>query len=81
MSVGPPAPEVARAQLSGDENTRFREYEVNTCLEKIKNLNWPDANQLAIYKHSRVSELWAIVKQIQVVVRAVFQLGTAGLRV
>ncbi|PFX28259.1 Protein HEG-like 1 [Stylophora pistillata] len=32
----------------------------------IKNPNWPEANQLAIYKHGRGFELGATVKQIQV---------------
>ena len=35
----------------------------------IKNLNWPEANQLAIYKHCQVFELGAAVKQIQELVR------------
>ena len=41
-----------------------------------KNLNWPEANQWAIYKVSRGFELWAAEKQIQVVVRAGFDPGT-----
>jgi len=46
-----------------------------------KNPNWPEANQLAIYKHGRGFELGAAEKQIQVVVRAGLEPGTAGLRV
>ena len=36
----------------------------------VKNLNWPESNQLAIYKRGRGFELGATEKQIQVVVRA-----------
>ena len=47
----------------------------------VKNPNWPEANQLAIYKRGRRSELGATKKQIQVVIRAGLEPGTAGLRV
>jgi len=47
----------------------------------VKNLNWPGANQLAIYKRGRGFELGATEKQIQVAVRAELEPGTAGLRV
>ena len=47
----------------------------------VKNPNWPEANQLAIYKRGRGFELGATEKQIQVVVRAGLVPGTAGLRV
>ena len=46
-----------------------------------KNINWPEANQLAIYKRGRGFELGATAKQIQIVVRAGLEPGTAGLRV
>ena len=45
----------------------------------VKNPSWPEANQLAIYKCGREFELRATEKQIQVVVRAGLQPGTAGL--
>jgi len=45
----------------------------------VKNPYWPEAYQLAIYKHGRGFELGAIEKQIQVVVRVGLQLRTAGL--
>ena len=45
------------------------------------NSNWPETNQLAIYKRGRGFELGAIVKQIQEVARAGLEPGTAGLRV
>ena len=35
----------------------------------VKNTNWPGANQLAIYKRGRGSELGTTEKQIQVVIR------------
>ena len=35
----------------------------------VKNSNWPEANQLAIYKLGRGFELGSTEKQIQVVVR------------
>jgi len=47
----------------------------------VKNPNWPEANQLAIYKRGRGFELGATEKQFQVVVRAGLEPGTAGLRV
>jgi len=43
----------------------------------VKNPNLPEANQLAIYKHGRGSELKATEKQIQVVLRVGIELGTA----
>ena len=46
-----------------------------------ENPNWPEANQLAIYKRARGFEHGATEKQIQIVVRAVLKPGTAGLRV
>ena len=46
-----------------------------------KNPNWPGANQLAILRRGRGFELRATEKQNQVVVRAGFEPGTAGLRV
>ena len=47
----------------------------------VKNPNWPEANQLAIYKRGRGFELGATEKQTQIVVRAGLEPGTAGLRV
>ena len=47
----------------------------------VKSPNWPEANHLAIYKRGRGFELRATEKQIQVVVRAELEPGTAGLRV
>ena len=46
----------------------------------VNNPNWPQADQLAIYKRGRGFELEATEKQIQVVIRAGLELGTAGLR-
>ena len=45
----------------------------------VKNPNWPEANQLAIYKRGGGYELGATKKQIQEVVRAGLEPGTAGL--
>ena len=50
-------------------------------LNIVKNPNWPEANQLAIYKRGRGFELGATEKQIQEVARAGLEPGTAGLRV
>jgi len=47
----------------------------------VKNPNWPEANQLGIYKRGRGFELGATEKQTQVVVRAGLKPWTAGLRV
>ena len=46
----------------------------------VKNPNWPEADQLAIYKCGRGFELGRSVKQIQLVARAGLEPGTAGLR-
>ena len=43
----------------------------------VENLNWPEENQLAIYKRGRGFELGAIVKQIQAVARAGLEPGNA----
>ena len=46
----------------------------------VKNPNWLEANQLAIYKRGRGFELKATEKQIQVVARVGLKPRTAGLR-
>ena len=45
----------------------------------VKNTNWPEVKQLAIYKPGQGFELRANVNQIQVVVRAGLKPRTAGL--
>ena len=45
-----------------------------------KNPNWLEADQLAIYKRGRGFQLGATEKQIQVVIRAGLEPGTAGPR-
>ena len=47
----------------------------------VKNTNWLEANQLAIYKPGQGFELGAMEKQIQRVVRVGLEGGTAVLRV
>ena len=47
----------------------------------VKNLSWPEANQLGIFKRGRGFELGVTEKQIQVVVRAGLEPGTPELRV
>ena len=47
----------------------------------VKNLNWLEANQLAVYKRGRGFELGATEKQIQALVRAGLEPKTAGLQV
>ena len=47
----------------------------------VKNPNWPEANQLAIYKSGRGFELRATAEQIQLVVRAGLEPRFAWLRV
>ena len=44
----------------------------------VKNPNWPEANQSAIYERDRGFELEATEKQSQVVVRAGLEPDTAG---
>ena len=50
-------------------------------LNRVKNLNWPDANQLAIYK--RDQGIWTrdYREQIQLAVRAGLELGALKLQV
>ena len=47
----------------------------------VKNPNWPEADQLAIYKCGRGFELGRSMKQIQLVARGGLKPGTAGFRV
>ena len=47
----------------------------------VENPNWLEVNQLPIYKRSRGFELGTTEKQIQIVIRAGLELGSAGLRV
>ena len=49
--------------------------------KRVKNLNWPEANQLAIYKHGRGFELGTSYReQIQLAVRAGLELGASELQ-
>ena len=47
----------------------------------VKNPNWQEADQLAIYKHDRGVELRATEKQLPLVVRAGLEPGTSGFQV
>ena len=47
----------------------------------VKNPNWQEADQLAIYKRVRGVELGATEKQLQLVVRAGLKPGTTGFQV
>ena len=53
---------------------------IQTEHNTVKNPNWPEGNQLES-KRGRGFELGATEKQIQVVVRAGLEPGTAGLQV
>ena len=44
----------------------------------VKSPNWPEVNQLAIYKRGRGFELRATVKQIQVMVKVELKPGGKG---
>ena len=50
-----------------------------TC--KVKNPNWQEADQLAIYKRGRGVELGATEKQLPLAVRAGLEPGASGLQV
>ena len=51
-------------------------------LNRIKNPNWSEANQLAIYKHGRGLELGLLwTNPATVVVRAALELGASELHV
>ena len=47
----------------------------------VKNPNWQEADQLAIYKRSRGVELGATEKQLQLAVRVGLEPGTSGFQV
>ena len=47
----------------------------------VKNPNWQEADQLAIYKRGRGVELRAAENQLQVVVRAGLEPGASGFQV
>ena len=47
----------------------------------VKNPNWQEANQLAIYKRDRGVELGTTEKQLQIAVRAGLEPGTSGFQV
>ena len=47
----------------------------------VKNPNWQEADQLAIYKRRRGVELGATEKQLQLAVRAGLEPGTSGFQV
>ena len=47
----------------------------------VKNPNWQEADQLAIYKHVRGVELGATEKQLQLAVSAGLEPGTTGFQV
>ena len=47
----------------------------------VKNPNWQEADQLAIYKRSRGVELGATEKQLLLAVRAGLEPGTSGFQV
>ena len=47
----------------------------------VKNPNWQEADQLAIYKRGRGVELGATEKQLQLAVRAGLEPGASGLQV
>ena len=51
-------------------------------LNRVKNPNWPEASQLAIYKHGRGFELGTSYReQIQLALRAGLKLGASELQV
>ena len=68
------------AQVLVELNKQLKQI-IQTEHNIVKNPNWPEANQLAIYKCGRGFELGATKKQIQVVVRSRAELEhqTAGL--
>ena len=47
----------------------------------VKNPNWQETDQLAIYKRGRGVELGATEKQLQLAVRAGLESGTSGFQV
>ena len=69
---------VHSTSASGAEQRMETNFQIEHSIGK--SLNWPEANQLDIYKRGQGFELGATEKQIQVVIRAGLEPGTAGLR-
>ena len=44
---------------------KLKETNISNEYNKLKNLNWREADQLAIYKHDRGVELGSTKKQLQ----------------
>ena len=68
------------AQLLVGSSKQLKQI-IQTEHDIVKNPNWSEANQLAIYKRGRGFKLGATEKQNQVVVRVGLEPGTSGLRV
>lgn len=66
------------AQMLAGPSKRLEQI-IQTKHNVVKDLNWPEANRLAIYKPGWGFQLEATVTQIQVVVRTNFEPGTYGL--
>ena len=67
--------------LEGGDVWHFRLVQIIQIKHnRVKNSNWSEANQLAIYKHGRGFELGTTVKQIQLAVRAGLERGAIKLQ-
>ena len=70
------------SKASGAEQTSETNKKMDDKFKKVKNFNWLEANQLAIYKHSQGFELVLDHReQTQLKVRAGLGLGAYGLQV
>ena len=58
-----------------------KETNISNKHNRLKNPNWREADQLAIYKHGRGVELGSTKKQLQLVVRAGLEPATSGFQV
>ena len=58
---------------------KLKETNISNEYNKLKNLNWQEADQLAIYKHDRGVELGSTEKQLQLSGQS--GIGTHDLRI
>ena len=70
-----------RSLIFRDNETNRRKQVFLIQHNMVKNPNWQEADQLAIYKRGRGVELGATEKQLQLVVRAGLEHGISALQV
>ena len=56
---------LATTSKFSDMPLKLNERDISNKHSRLKNPNWPEADQLAIYKHDRGVELGSTKKQLQ----------------